>query len=671
MPKAGLIQIFSVYFSLLYSLSLTYRIVFWKLLNQSGPKDEIGLHNYLAGIVIVDTPMLLLLSLLIFGIFLLISRFIKRDSNLVFFLIITLIMMTIHLVASEFFKLYQTPFRLSSIRADIATTWPELTTSAFAEFNADSLLLALLQIAVAVLFYWLLLHSRKKNHFSLVVPGLTFAIFILLKMKSIDARLEQIRIDADHSLGQILRHPLVQDPGLMQRNLDQELPESVEYTDRSVFQNQAARWIPRPVRKKYNIVLYFFESTPEKYIDATINGKEITPVWNSLKKKGLYFKRHYANFPLSINAFHAAYCSAYPLPDGRWMPLEIPDLKIPCLSEVLSSAGYQTGYIMAGTLEYANQQRFMASRKLNMVLDSRKIKKGKYTEGLGPWGAADERAMIEPALKFIQKNPFFLSMYSFNPHHPYNAGLDYTNFLQANEKIQITRDNYKTKPMPEFPDPEKSRAFRDYLNSLNFSDRAMGEIINAFEKKSAPGEVIFILVGDHGEAFYEHRGNYNHPHFLYEENVHVPMLIYAPGIVQPGEVENLTSHLDIAPTIYDLVGESPPPHTQGASVFNRKSEGRTVFLHAHWDIDFLGAVDGPYKYIVRLKDKREELFNLQVDPNEKQNLALSNPTITENFYKRVLAQRNFTTAFYREIAGYLPQTGAPSAFDDLNSSAEE
>ena len=90
---------------------------------------------------------------------------------------------------------------------------------------------------------------------------------------------------------------------------------------------------------------------------------------------------------------------------------------------------------------------------------------------------------------------------------------------------------------------------------------------------------LFVFCGDHGEAFGEHAGNFGHTLYLYEENVRVPLVVFAPGLTTAQRrVPHLASVIDIAPTILDMLGLEIPSVYQGVSLL-RISTGHRIVLH--------------------------------------------------------------------------------------------
>jgi hypothetical protein len=124
------------------------------------------------------------------------------------------------------------------------------------------------------------------------------------------------------------------------------------------------------------------------------------------------------------------------------------------------------------------------------------------------------------------------------------------------------------------------------------------------------------VLGDHGEAFGQHEGNYGHTFFLYDENVHVPFLIAAPGIVrEPVRSSQVVSLIDTAPTVLDLVGLLAPAAYQGQSMLD--AEPHMALFFADYSLRLLGLRDGPLKFIHEVDSGRSKLFEIDKDPQEK------------------------------------------------------
>jgi lipoteichoic acid synthase len=147
-------------------------------------------------------------------------------------------------------------------------------------------------------------------------------------------------------------------------------------------------------------------------------------------------------------------------------------------------------------------------------------------------------------------------------------------------------------------------------------------------------QTVWVIYGDHGEAFGQHEGNFAHTFFVYEENVHVPFLIAAPGgIGSQTRIRKVTSLLDTAPTLLDLAGVAAPPGYQGRSMLD--PEPRMAMFFTDYSLKILGLRDGPWKMIYDL-GSRPKLFNLDQDPGEQRDVAPAYPARAA-WYRQVAA----------------------------------
>jgi arylsulfatase A-like enzyme len=392
------------------------------------------------------------------------------------------------------------------------------------------------------------------------------------------------------------------------------VPESApaRYDTDSLEAAGADRFLPIIEKGRRNVILYFFESTSWAYYGLEIGGKSVMPALRDLASRGLLLENHYSNYPLSANTLYSVLSSRYSMYGKSMIFSEYYDVDVRTLPEVLSEAGYATCFIHTGDLLYASRDKFLADRDIDeLILHDELVKDPRYRKDVG-WGA-DERAMIDPAIGWIKARdrPYLLMMAPVNPHHPYAAPELFERVADPDE--------------PGIGDAE--RTWRNYLNSLHYSDAALGLLVAALEREGLMEGTVLVVVTDHGEAFHQHRGNYNHPLFVYEENVHVPALFYGPGIIPAGAVmESITRHVDIMPSILDLLGLLDSGRRDGESIFSRSKEKMAVF-HTSWNDELMGVRDGRWKYIERMKDSVQELYDLESDPREARNVALENPEI--------------------------------------------
>jgi arylsulfatase A-like enzyme/tetratricopeptide (TPR) repeat protein len=166
-----------------------------------------------------------------------------------------------------------------------------------------------------------------------------------------------------------------------------------------------------------------------------------------------------------------------------------------------------------------------------------------------------------------------------------------------------------------------------YEGEVRFVDTHVGKVIQALRDEKLYENTVIVIVGDHGEAFGEHK-EVGHGILCYEESLHVPLILHNPRLFKsPQTVSGRLSLVDIMPGLLELMKISPPDEVQGRSfwplVDGREKERREVYfesLFGQEEFDWApltGLIDGPYKYI-SLPDT--ELYNIDADPGETRNL---------------------------------------------------
>ncbi|MFO0676387.1 MAG: sulfatase-like hydrolase/transferase [Polyangiaceae bacterium] len=148
--------------------------------------------------------------------------------------------------------------------------------------------------------------------------------------------------------------------------------------------------------------------------------------------------------------------------------------------------------------------------------------------------------------------------------------------------------------------------------------------------REIPAETIVIVTADHGEAFGEH-GYYDHGGTLFDEELRVPLVLCAPAFRAEGlprKVDALVSHVDIPPTLFELVGVTSPYLRHGESLVPLVTRSRTRKLTWSYAENVIrgqrAVVEGCEKF---LEDGRgfKALFDLCADPSETRNVAETEP----------------------------------------------
>lgn len=189
-------------------------------------------------------------------------------------------------------------------------------------------------------------------------------------------------------------------------------------------------------------------------------------------------------------------------------------------------------------------------------------------------------------------------------------------------------DMYKSHP--ESPNFGRKSPRDLYDEEVFYTDLWVGKLLDWIEEQPWAARTAIIVSADHGEAFGEH-GLVRHANSLYEMLVHVPLFFVLPGRA-PRTIEAYRSHLDLAPTILDLVGARPAPDLPGRSLvpelLGGPAEARDVVCDLPKDeinARHRALIHEGWKLIAFGEDQRFELYDLAADPGEKTDLYAKEP----------------------------------------------
>ena len=157
-----------------------------------------------------------------------------------------------------------------------------------------------------------------------------------------------------------------------------------------------------------------------------------------------------------------------------------------------------------------------------------------------------------------------------------------------------------------------------YYNNLRTLDTQLQRVYEHLVQTGLADRTILVIVGDHGEAFGQHPGVWSHTFGFNEEMFRVPLLFWQPKLIPPQVITFPTSHVDILPTLLDILGfPDDESRFQGESVLRGTPRRKYIFtMDAH--SEYISAI-GPQmdKVIVGFYKNYLGAFNLTKDPGEK------------------------------------------------------
>ena len=368
----------------------------------------------------------------------------------------------------------------------------------------------------------------------------------------------------------------------------------------------------RGIARGRNVLFVVLESTgvaPLGLYGAA--GEDPMPRLTSLARDGLVFDAAYSTFPESIRSQVAFWESRHPR-IGQ-MPRDLADPPVSPLPEILTRHGYRTALVHAGHFDYLGMHHLVDGRGLELLADADDIATAGGDEARATSFGVTEEAAVDHVLRWIDSGergvPWFAAYLPIAGHHPYDT--------------------------PRAGPFSATSAQSQHRNALRYADDALAALLDGLAARGVLDDTLVIVTGDHGEAFGEHPGNYGHTFQLFDENVHVPLVIALPGRNTARRLARVASHVDLAPTALDLLDIPAPNGWEGASLLDPTP--RIALFATDWSERLIGLRDGRYKCILSLDSDTAQLFDLGADPGETTNLAARLPEITARYRRRLTA----------------------------------
>jgi lipoteichoic acid synthase len=348
-----------------------------------------------------------------------------------------------------------------------------------------------------------------------------------------------------------------------------------------------------------HVVWVVLESAAARALSLYGAPRDVMPRLGALAADAVVWQRAYAAYPESIKGLFSMLCGRMPPPASEASDYAAGNLPCASVAGVLARAGYRTGLFHAGRFAYLGMQAVVADRGFGTLRDASSIASA-HASSFG----VDERSTVDALLAWADATPAGQPMFAvYLPiagHHPYHA------------------PGVAPRPLPE------RSAFDEYLNDLAVADDALGRLRDGLQRRGLDERTLYLVVGDHGEAFGEHPGNVAHALHLYEENVRVPFLVAAPGLLRGQRRASQTvSLIDLAPTTLALLGLPAPPAQDGRSAL--LPGPRVARFFTEQAFRRAGLVDGRWKLLFDADAGRAELFDLVADPGERRDVAALNP----------------------------------------------
>jgi arylsulfatase A-like enzyme len=357
-----------------------------------------------------------------------------------------------------------------------------------------------------------------------------------------------------------------------------------------------------------NIVLITIDALRADHVGAYGYGRPTTPVLDALARDSALFKNGWAHAPSTRYSVPAILTGRYPstiaVGSAWWPPNVLPENHL--VAEMLKSHGYTT----AAFLPY---YYFNRSWGLDQGFDEYDIHlQTLHSMGGDPAAThgSSARQLADSLVAYVEKPhdaPFFLWGHFYDTHFHF----------ERHDDVPETR----------FGDRELDL----YDGEIRFTDIQIGRVFDALKHQGLWDRTVVIVTADHGEGFGEHGipPNRRHGYHLYRTETKVPYIIRVPGLA-PRVIDNPVGHVDLVPTILNLVGAaaSDEPQLLGDSLVSLLSgetaPSRPVFQEVWYEgptSKKAVVTDGWHLIRNLVPEDTTELYDQRADPAEDHDVA--------------------------------------------------
>ncbi|HVO11925.1 MAG TPA: sulfatase-like hydrolase/transferase [Vicinamibacteria bacterium] len=394
-----------------------------------------------------------------------------------------------------------------------------------------------------------------------------------------------------------------------------------------------------PASRPADVVLVTIDTLRADRVGFLGGRRDLTPTLDRLAREGVVFEQASAAAPLTTVS-HATILSGLQPPGHGVRDFGMPlAADLPWLPSLLKVAGYHTAaFVGSIVLDPKGAIAPGFGRGFDLYDAGFRARRG----GADPYQTKERRGaeVVRRALAWLERRPagpLFLWVHLYDPHDPYDP-----------------------------PEPFRSRfAQAPYDGEVAAVDAACGALLDGLRRAGIATAAVIAVAGDHGESLGAH-GEDTHGVFLYDETIHVPLLLHLPGDAAAGRRVGVRVGLvDLAPTLLEATGVSVPAAMQGRSLLGLVRGSRRQDQPAYAESEYPRRVFG-WSGLAAWRDQRfllveaprRELYDLRADPSASRDLAAERPAVVSGMAAALdAAQRAWTRQ--------APAVPAPAASPDL------
>jgi choline-sulfatase len=335
-----------------------------------------------------------------------------------------------------------------------------------------------------------------------------------------------------------------------------------------------------------NIVIMVIDCLRPDHMGCYGYGRRTSPNIGRLAERGLRFSKAFSNAPWTKPSVATMFTSLYPNMHKAINANSLLPQASLTMAEILKNEGYRTLFFNGGNPFISDRFRFGQG----------------FDAAGGTIGRKEAGVLSEEFLSCLPRlrnDTFFAYLHYMDVHVPYSKNEHNFEFGEdlPGEYLEpgaISAGTIRTKSANgELAEAEKIHLVDLYDGQIKLVDQAIQSIVSALEREGLTENTLIIVCSDHGEEFWEH-GNYEHGHTLYNELLHIPLIIVGAGLPR-SRIESRVALIDVLPTVLEVAGI----RLQGVSLQGRSllalTEG-TDGVTSNPSVFAMGTLYGPETY---------------------------------------------------------------------------
>jgi arylsulfatase A-like enzyme len=309
-------------------------------------------------------------------------------------------------------------------------------------------------------------------------------------------------------------------------------------------------------RKPPNILLITIDTVRADHLGAYGYSKSTSPNLDRFASENIVFENAFCLMPTTVPSHASIFLGTWPRVHGSTSNFQKVNSSLAYFPKLLKKSGYHAA-------------AFVSAEHLKPILEPL----GGFDVFSSPKMVATADETLPKAIEWLRQNrkyPYFLWIHLWDPHSPYLLHPEFMKRINPNFQDNDFEKRYAFVGKDFYNSGQISQMIDLYDNEIAFTDDQLGKFLSAFRGEDFDSNTAMIITSDHGETLGElmERDGYafDHGEFLYDQQLHVPLIVALPGEKIHKKITASVSLMDLMPTVLKLAEILVPSTCSGASL---------------------------------------------------------------------------------------------------------